>query len=153
MRIEPLPRPEIDKFLRSQSLARIGCHAGGQIYIVPVSYAPEEAEGPVRSVLVHSFEGQKVRMMRENPQVCLEVDDIVNLTSWRTVVADGEFEELRGEETQRRALWILADRLLPHTGAARASMGDDPFRRPGLDLPAVLFRVRLRDATGRVATP
>ena len=92
MNIETLPRPDVDKFLRSQVTARIGCQAGGQIFVVPIAYAPEEDQGEVRSVLVHSFEGQKVRMMRENPHVCLEVDEIENMASWRTVVADGEFE-------------------------------------------------------------
>ena len=153
MKIVALPRSDIDALLRSQSLARIGCHAGGQIYIVPITYAAEQQDGPVTSVLVHSFEGQKVRMMRENPHVCLEVDDIYSPANWRTVVADGEFEELCGEENQRRALQTLAERLLAPGAGSRAANGDDPFRTPGVDLPAVLFRVRIHDASGRIATP
>ncbi len=153
MKIDALPRNDIDQFLRSNSLARIGCHAGGQIYIVPIAYTHEQDDGPVSSVLVHSFEGQKVRMMRENPHVCLEVDDIAHMASWRTVVADGEFEEIRGEERRQQALRLLATRLLPPTQAAKVDQGEDPFRPPGLDLPAVLFRVRIRDASGRIATP
>ncbi len=153
MKIEPLPRTDIDDLLRSQSLARIGCHAGGQIYIVPVSYAPEDDDGRVTSVLVHSFEGQKIRMMRENPHVCLEVDDIHGPSEWRTVVADGEFEELRGEESQRRAMSTLAKRLLPASASARIANGDDPFRPKGVDAPAVFFRVRIHDASGRIAIP
>ena len=66
------------------------------------------------------------------------------MSTWRTVVADGEFEELRGEEAQRMALARLADRLLPPAQAARVARGDDPFRPPGLDAPAVFFRVRRR---------
>lgn len=153
MKIDPLPRSAIDKFLRTQTLARIGCHAGGQIYIVPIAYAPENDEGPVTSVLVHSFEGQKVRMMRENPHVCLEVDEIASPSSWRTVVIDGEFEELRGEEAQQRALSTLAERLLPPSAASRVAQGDDPFRAVGEDTPAVLYRIRIHDASGRIATP
>ena len=153
MNIDALPRAEIDEFLRSQRLARIACQANGQIYVVPIAYVPEEDEGPVRSVLVHSFEGQKVRMMRANPNVCLEVDDIAGMAQWRTVVADGAFEEIRGERLQHEALVRLAAGLLPQGAKDRAEKGDDPFRPPGLDLPAVLFRVRLNDVSGRVATP
>jgi nitroimidazol reductase NimA-like FMN-containing flavoprotein (pyridoxamine 5'-phosphate oxidase superfamily) len=153
MKIAPLPRTDIDNFLRTQTLARIGCHAGGQIYIVPIAYAPENEEGPVTSVLVHSFEGQKVRMMRENPHVCLEVDEIAGPSSWRTVVIDGEFEELRGSEVRQRALSKLARHLLPPEAASRMARGDDPFRPPGEEAPVVLYRIRIHDASGRVATP
>jgi hypothetical protein len=153
MKIDALPRNDIDQFLRSQTLARIGCHAGGQIYIVPITYAPEQDDGPVTSVLVHSLEGQKVRMMRENPHVCLEVDDIEDKSHWRTVVADGEFEEIRGEENRRHAMELLAEKLLPRSQVARIARGEDPFKPAGLDLPVVLYRVRIRDASGRVATP
>ncbi len=153
MNIDALPRPQIDQFLRSQQLARIGCQADGQIFVVPIAYAPEQKDGEVRSILVHSFEGRKVHMMRENPHICVEVDQIDDMSSWKTVVADGDFEEIRDKLAQQTALATLTHRLLPESAVARLERGEDPFRPPGLDAPAVLFRVRLREITGRVATP
>jgi nitroimidazol reductase NimA-like FMN-containing flavoprotein (pyridoxamine 5'-phosphate oxidase superfamily) len=37
--IEHLDRAEIDDLLRAQVVGRVGCHAGGLTYVVPVIYA------------------------------------------------------------------------------------------------------------------
>ena len=61
---------EIDDFLHEQVVARIGCHVAGRTYVVPIIYAWEGG-----CAYVYSIEGQKINMMRENPHVCLEVDE------------------------------------------------------------------------------
>ena len=35
----PMTDDEIDRFIAAESVARIGCHAGGRTYVVPVAYA------------------------------------------------------------------------------------------------------------------
>ena len=54
---------------------------------------------------------------------------------------------------QEKALATLTRRLLPKAALEKLDRGEDPFRPPGLDLPVVLFRVRLNQVSGRVATP
>ena len=38
-----LNRSQIDEILESQAVGRIGCHAGGKTYVVPVTYVYEGA--------------------------------------------------------------------------------------------------------------
>src|SRR4051794_7672401 len=96
---------EIEEVLQDQLVGRIGCHLSGKTFIVPVSYAYNDPY-----VYVYSLEGKKVIMMRENNEVCFEVDEIYDLSNWKSVVAWGTFEELRGTQERQKALKILLDR-------------------------------------------
>ncbi|HUP31863.1 MAG TPA: pyridoxamine 5'-phosphate oxidase family protein [Gaiellaceae bacterium] len=134
-----LTRDEIDELLGSQAVGRIGCHAGGSTYVVPVIYAL--ADG---CAYVASLEGRKIRMMRENPDVCFEVDEYDGAGSWRSAIAQGVYEELGPAEAEE-ALAILAERF-PGAGGERAQRS-----RAGDGPPMVCFRIRLREVTGRAA--
>ena len=102
-----LSAAEIEDLLRTEVVARLGCHAENRTYIVPVTYA-YDGDG----LLVQSADGLKVRMMHQNPLVCVEVDHIDNLANWRSVIAWGRFEELFGSDASA-ALARLRERLQP----------------------------------------
>lgn len=93
-----LSRVEIEELLRAQVVARLACHAEGRTYVRPVTYA-YDGEG----LLIQAGDGLKLRMMRENPWVCVEVDHIDNLANWRSVIAWERFEDLLGGEAPLRA--------------------------------------------------
>src|SRR5688572_16705153 len=106
--IRALNREETDDVIRSQVIGRLGCHADGRTYIVPVAYACEDPS----AIYFHSLKGLKVRMMRANPRVCFEVDVVRDLANWQSVIAWGRFEELSGQAAAR-GLELLLARLMP----------------------------------------
>lgn len=130
-----LTRAEVDELLHEQVVGRVGCHAGGVTYVVPVIYAYDG-----ECVHVASIEGQKVRMMRENPSVCFEVDEYAEPGRWRSAIAQGVFEEA-GEAEKAESLALLAERFGGEDSGARK-----PETR---DRQTVCFRIRVREATGR----
>ena len=132
-----LSREEVDAFLEGQRVARLGCHADGATYVVPVIYAYDG-----ESVYAVTTLGRKIEMMRANPRVAVEVDeyDTDGRGSWRSVIADGTYEELGGDDV-RTALELLRERF------ARAS-GRTAEARP-LGPTVVVFRVRLEAVSGR----
>lgn len=133
-----LTEREVDELLATQAVGRIGCHADGLTYVVPVIYA-RAGDG----VYVASVEGQKIRMMRENPRVCFEVDEYDGAGSWRSAIVQGVYEELDAAEAER-ALALLAERF------GRSGEGDRARRPRAVDAPStVCFRIRFRQATGR----
>src|SRR3990172_12754512 len=97
-----LTQAEIAELLGAQVVGRIGCHADGLTHVVPVIYA-YDGEG----LYVASVEGQKTRMMRENPNVCFEVDEYDGAGSWRSAIVHGLYVELDGTDAQA-ALPLLA---------------------------------------------
>ena len=131
--MEELGRAEIDELLRSEVVGRIGCHADGLTYVVPVIYAYDGA-----GFYAYSLEGRKVRMMRANPRVCFEVDEYDGRGRWRSAIAQGTFEELAGADAER-ALALLAERFAGR-GGQRRTRGEGP---------AVAFRIRIDEVTGR----
>jgi nitroimidazol reductase NimA-like FMN-containing flavoprotein (pyridoxamine 5'-phosphate oxidase superfamily) len=141
-----LSAAQVNELLASESVARLGCISNGNPYVIPIQYACEP-DGD--SVVIHSLEGEKVRAMRKLPNVCLEVDRVETPVSWQSVVAQGVFEELRGDEA-RTALDRLVQRLLP---PGQVPAGVDPFCPPGAESQVVMFRVRLREKSGRFASP
>jgi uncharacterized protein len=98
---------QIDALLHSQVIGRIGCHADGRTYVVPVTYV---YDGHI--IICHSREGLKLEMMRKNPEVCFETDTIDNMANWRSVIVWGTFKELTGKEA-KLAMEKLIDRVKP----------------------------------------
>lgn len=142
--IRELDRDEIDEVLRDGLVGRIGCHANGKTYIVPITYAYDGMH-----VYCHSAEGLKLQMLRESRQVCFEVEELAGLASWRSVIAWGVFEELAGYEAED-ALQRLKARVLPQLVA-----GSEPSARPPTHASetsgreVVVYRIRLGERTGR----
>jgi len=137
---------EIEEVLRSEITGRIGCHADGRTYVVPITYGYQRSY-----VYCHSPEGLKLRMMRKNPVVCFEVDRVEDLGNWRSVIATGLFEELSGRDVIA-AMDVLISRL--------GQVGDSARTHPsyllrssetaGVDgRPIVLYRILLTEKTGR----
>jgi uncharacterized protein len=128
---------EVDDFLRGQRIARLGCHADGVTYVVPLIYAYEDG-----AVVAVTTEGRKTAMLRENRRVCVEVDeyDADGKGSWRSVIAQGTCEELAGDEIEP-ALALMRERFARTAGRAA-----EP--RP-LAPNVVILRIRLDELSGR----
>jgi hypothetical protein len=128
---------EIEEFLRGQRIARLGCHAGGATYVVPLIYAYENG-----AVVAVTTEGRKTAMLRENPRVCVEIDeyDTDGKGSWRSVIAHGTYEEVTGDGIEP-ALALMRARFARTAGRAA-----EP-RRLGPDV--VIIRIELDEVSGR----
>jgi uncharacterized protein len=132
-----LSADEIDDFLRGQRIARLGCSAGGTTYVVPLIYAFEDG-----AVVAVTTEGRKTAMLRENPRVCVEVDeyDADGSGSWRSVIAYGSYEELTGDAVEP-ALALMRERFARTSGRVAES-------RP-LGPNVVVLRINLTEISGR----
>jgi nitroimidazol reductase NimA-like FMN-containing flavoprotein (pyridoxamine 5'-phosphate oxidase superfamily) len=86
--------------------------------------------------------GQKIDWMRQNPQVCVEVDDIADQFHWTTVLIFGRYQEIStlGDQTavRRRAEELFrrhSDWWLPGAGKLTpgAEHGEPVVYRVGID--------------------
>jgi nitroimidazol reductase NimA-like FMN-containing flavoprotein (pyridoxamine 5'-phosphate oxidase superfamily) len=135
-----LTRAQIEKVLRDGTIGRIGACADGKTYVVPITYVYDGT-----SVYGHTTVGQKVLMMRKNPSVCFEVDEIRDLANWRSVIAWGRYEELTGDVAIAAAK-LIAARLGPLTTSATAGPSGPTARGSRAH---VSYRIRLTERAGR----
>lgn len=141
-----LTENQIDTILISNVSGRLGCCTEGKPYIVPIAYAYDQTY-----IYSHTREGLKVDMMRKNPHVCFEVDQVDNLANWRSVIVHGTFEELTGE-TAEEAMHILKNRLMPLQNSVYSLfLWDAQTKRLSTQPHAaeVIFRIRISEKTGR----
>jgi nitroimidazol reductase NimA-like FMN-containing flavoprotein (pyridoxamine 5'-phosphate oxidase superfamily) len=144
--IRELTLAECVEVLERTHVARLACARHSQPYIVPISFYFDSDD-----TCLYSFStlGQKIHWMRDNPQVCVEVDEIVDRFNWTTVVLNGVYEELRDRgdaaRVEARAVQLFQARSewwLP--GAAKLA------GRREHDT-AVVYRIRIMRMSGRRA--
>jgi hypothetical protein len=143
-------RKEMEAFLRDAPVCRIGLCDGNRPYMVPVSFVYERG-----AIFIHSApEGEKIRILKENPRVCVEVDEAGaaipaaepcrwSLT-YRSVIAEGMAEWVFEKEEKILALSLLMEK---YSG------------RPAREFPleqldrVVVIRIPLVNMTGKVSPP
>lgn len=138
--------PEVvDSILLQQYFGRIACAADGQILIEPVTYLFDGYY-----IYGQTREGTKIQMLRKNPTVCFEVDEMVAPDFWRSVVVQGTFEELEGDERlyAEQRLGVRTPPLFAHE-TTQPQYGTTATAA----LPRrVVYRIRITSKSGRSVT-
>jgi uncharacterized protein len=139
---------EIEDLLQTAPVCRLGCSYDGKIYVVPINYL---YEGGI--LYGHSREGMKIEMMRKNARVCIEIDEITDLSNWKSVILWGDYEEIMKEEEKYDIMQKMVDKTMhlkltetavpPHAATFR----DHP--QPGGGKALVVFRIHIKEKTGR----
>lgn len=141
-----LSTAEIDAVLQNQLIGRLGCHANGVTYIVPISYAYDGT-----FLYGHSAEGRKITMLRENPAICFQTDVMPDMGNWQSIICWGQFEELKEEADRLQAVQLLSARQFPLVSSRNMHLNSSwPFHSSDIrEVTGVLFRIRLTEKTGR----
>jgi uncharacterized protein len=123
--------------LRERKVGRLGCVDNGEPYVVPINYVFEDG-----SIYSHWLPGRKIDALRAHPRACLQVDEIEDDFNWRSVLAYGDFEEIRVPGDRRAVLRKLLDRF-PLLTPVESVMAQDASA-PN----SIVFRIRIDRITG-----
>lgn len=144
MLIEKMTNDECLMFVRQMKFGRVACVREKQPYVVPIYFMPDD-----QYLYGFSAPGRKIDWMRANPLVCVEVDDVIDHSHWKTVVINGKYEELSDaaehigireyalELLQRRAMWWQPASVKTQASAAAP----------------IFFRIRIDEISGHRARP
>jgi nitroimidazol reductase NimA-like FMN-containing flavoprotein (pyridoxamine 5'-phosphate oxidase superfamily) len=135
--IRKLSAEGIEALLRTAIVGRIACcghglTGDGRPYLVPLAFGYDGD-----AVYAHSGPGRKLELMRSEPRVTFEVDEAEASDRWRSVIAEGTFEEIDDPRQRYAALAVIYG----STGI------------PDLGVQTVVFRIRLTSRSGRYETP
>jgi uncharacterized protein len=149
--IGQLNKDEIEIVLQSNAIGRLGCSDGEKVYVVPINYVYDG-----NFIIAHSVEGTKIRMMRKNPSVCFEVDQMKSFTNWKSVIVWGQYEELvEGPEKHEVMKSFVAKMIRMKISETAKPPEMAPHRvhprSPG-NIKPVIFRIAISEKTGRFET-
>lgn len=147
MLIEPLSEKECLEVLARSSFGRLGCSHNDQPYVVPTGIAYEPGY-----IYVFSTLGKKIEWMRENPKICIQVDEIKGQSDWVSVIANGRYQELvepqfTDERNHARKLLEKHHHWWLNAMAERRTQLDDPAIAP------IFFRISVSSVTGLQGKP
>jgi nitroimidazol reductase NimA-like FMN-containing flavoprotein (pyridoxamine 5'-phosphate oxidase superfamily) len=140
--IDEMTERECLEMLGRTSIARLGCSLDDQPYVVPVSIAYEPDY-----VYVFATLGKKIRWMRTNPKVCLQMDESTGQSAWASVIVTGEYQELREPQftdernharrlMEQRKLWWLT------------ALAERRTQVPDEKIAPIFFRIRIGSVSG-----
>jgi nitroimidazol reductase NimA-like FMN-containing flavoprotein (pyridoxamine 5'-phosphate oxidase superfamily) len=141
-----LTQVEMDNLLHSQLIGRLACIQGDVPYIVPMAFAYDGT-----NILGQTGPGLKLRILRKNPRVCFEVDQLIDLRNWKSVIVFGMFQESDTNQLPQSRQWLF-DRIYPlstpsqvhsHGHFTETQLEDNSRVKP------VLFRIEIQRMTGR----
>jgi len=145
MVIQELTERECRDMLVGMRVARLACARDNQPYVVPIHV---DFDGDY--FYGYATLGMKIEWMRQNPLVCLEIDDLSLPDRWASIVVFGRYEELPdtpGHEGSRK----MAERLFQTHPMwwepASVPLGGHERRVP------IVYRIGVTRLTGRRASP
>lgn len=139
--IQELSSEENVGLLEQNIFGHMACTWKDEIYLIPLTYA--FSDGYIYS---HSKLGKKIEMMRKNPKVCIQVEDVNSFFNWKSVIAWGEFEELKEDEAASGMRLLVRKIAEKESGEHISSLEMDLM---SMLETAVIFRVKVEKTTGR----
>lgn len=146
-----LKEDAIEKILEKNAVGHIGYSDKERIFIIPVTYLYTG-----KYIIIHSREGQKISILRKHSDVCFQVEEIDNLSNWRSVLAWGKYEEITDKKERYYALDLLI-RKINRLQVSETAMPEHSFNASGElvipdELKTIVYRIRIKEVTGRFET-
>ena len=119
LKVEDMAPAEMHALLQRESFGHLGCARGGRPYVVPMHYAYDG-----KDLFFFTTEGMKTQFINENPQVCLQVEEVKDSTHWRSVMLNGKAEQITGNQEREQAMKLITERNPSLTPAISATQLD-----------------------------
>jgi nitroimidazol reductase NimA-like FMN-containing flavoprotein (pyridoxamine 5'-phosphate oxidase superfamily) len=138
--IRELDNSEIEEFIARLDFGHLACCSDKQPYVVPIHYAFENG-----FVYIYTTQGKKTEILKTNPRICLQIEEIKDNRDWTSVIIYGEAQELTNESERAEALESVV-RVNPTLTPAVSIHWMDNWVRENIE---VVYRIVPLEMTGR----
>lgn len=138
--IEEMRKDEVDELLARLNYGHLATSRNDQPYVVPVHFVYDK---PL--IYVYTTEGKKSEIIRTNPQVCLQSEDVKNNQDWQSVVVIGDAVQVDDVDERDRAMKLLTA-VNPTMTPAVSIRWMDSWVRENIE---VILKITPRMITGR----
>ncbi|MBA2379975.1 MAG: pyridoxamine 5'-phosphate oxidase family protein [Blastocatellia bacterium] len=140
--VEDMRTDEINDLLSRRNYGHLGCAEDGQPYVVPVHYAYDEP-----AIYIYTTEGKKSEIVKDNPLVCLQVEEVEDNQNWKSVLVNGRAVHVTYPAERNRALELIT-KVNPTLTPAVSIRWMDSWVRENVE---VILRIDSRTKTGRAS--
>jgi nitroimidazol reductase NimA-like FMN-containing flavoprotein (pyridoxamine 5'-phosphate oxidase superfamily) len=100
--IRDLSDAEITELLQRTGYGHLACSRNDEPYVVPVHFAFDDGV-----IYVYTTQGKKFEIIKANPRVCLQAEDVRDNQHWQSVIVDGEASPIVEEMERERAIKLI----------------------------------------------
>ena len=136
------------KSIKRNYIGKLGFISHDSPFIIPITYYFDEEENCIIAV---TTEGHKIEGMRKNNSVCLLIEEINSLKSWKSVLISGKFQELSGSDSKnylRRFSTGIKEILIRDTNQPSIFL-NDIINKKYTALNTIVYKIKIWDITGR----
>jgi nitroimidazol reductase NimA-like FMN-containing flavoprotein (pyridoxamine 5'-phosphate oxidase superfamily) len=144
LEIKDMTFVEIESLLDRVRYGHLACSHNNHPYVVPIHFAYQD-----RTIYIFTTEGKKSDMIESNPEVCLQVEEVIDDENWASVIVIGDAEKLTDANECKKALDAITA-VNPTLTPALSSRWVDKWVREQRDAE-VIYRVSQKTITGRQA--
>lgn len=123
--------------INAGKIGHLGCIVEDEPYVVPLNYVLHSDY-----IYSHSLPGRKIRALRVNPRVCLQVERIDDDFNWRSAIAFGHFGEVSDALERAQVMRMLLERF-PMLTPIESCLAKD-----ATPPEVIVFRIRIERVTG-----
>lgn len=152
--VHPMSQGEIDQFLTTARVGRLGMTTPEGPYVIPIGYC--YSKGKIFTHMCDIRNGRKMSVLKEHPVVCFEVDEFLSDTSLaKSVIITGRAEIISKPKSMIPYLQLLIDKYrVPRSYGEYATMNNrkktalEKYGRPELEIIRICI-ITPHQMTGR----
>ena len=142
-----LSERDIESLLSTRIYGHLGYNHNGRSYVVPINYFYRDSV-----IYAHSGFGQKIALMRQNPDVCFQVEDIRTTFRWKSALVWGIFEEINDSDERQRVMQGLIHRIMPLTNSPDEHPSHGITENDAdvdVSVPIIVYKIKIYEKSGR----
>ena len=133
---------EIEDMLCRTHYGHLACSLDDKPYVVPTNFAYD-----MPFIFMYTTAGMKSRILDMNPRVCLQIEEVVNSSDWRSIIINGDATKIIDPVERERILRLILKTNPTLTPAMSIRWVNNWIR----ENKEVVYRIDPIEITGRYA--
>ena len=142
--VKDMTSKEVEDLLGRVNYGHLGCSSNNHPYVLPIHFACDQ-----QTIYIYTTEGKKSEIIEANPEICLQVEEVVDSENWMSVIVIGEAHRLHGADDREEAYASIAA-TNPTLTPALSYRWLDNWVRENKDVE-VIYRINRKSTSGRRA--
>lgn len=142
--VKDMTPKEVEDLLGRINYGHLGCSSNNHPYVLPIHFAYDE-----HTIYIYTTEGKKSEVIDSNPEICLQVEDVVDNENWSSVIVIGDAIRLENAVDREEAYASIAA-TNPSLTPAISYRWLDNWVRENKDIE-VVYRIKRKSTSGRRA--